>query len=132
MKTQMLLTADYASVDQATGKLNVLGAFNRIHAKKFPAVHPRMTLVVKLVASEATETTEPRSVDIILTDDDGNELLQVSGTVILPIDNKGFRKDASIVMELNTLEFPHAGAYEFGVWAEGKKLGETTIELIQI
>jgi hypothetical protein len=132
MKSQVLLTADYASVDQATGKLNILGAFNRIFAKQFPAVHPRMALVAKLVASDFAETTEPRPIEVTLTDADGTELFQVTGMVQLPIDKKGFRQDANIIVEINAIEFPRPGTYEFIVKCEHEVIGETTIELVPV
>lgn len=130
MKIQILLTADYATIDQATGKIHVLGAFNRIFAKELPVIHSRMVLVLKLVASEPTETTAPRNIFIYLNDADGQTLFQLSSMVQLPND-KGYRQDAYVVAELNNFEFPTAGIYEFMVTEDGKLLGETTIEVLQ-
>ncbi len=130
----MFLTADYATVDQATGKLNVLGAFNRIFAQSFPAVHPRMSVAIKLVASEPTETSEPRPIEVSLFDADRQSppLFQMSGMVQLPVDNRGFRQDANVLLELNGLEFPRAGTYEFVVTVNGEEIGDAPIELIKI
>jgi uncharacterized protein DUF6941 len=47
MEKLILLLADYATVD-ASGKLNILGAFGRIYTNGFPARHSFMCLVVKL------------------------------------------------------------------------------------
>lgn len=44
MDASILLLADFANVD-AAGKLNIIGAFNRIYASKFPCRHPQMHLV---------------------------------------------------------------------------------------
>lgn len=132
MKIQMLITADYASIDQASGKLNILGAFNRIWSKVFPAIHQRMVVVVKLVASDPTERTDDRPLEVTLYDADGLALFQVSGMVRLPIDNRGIRQDADVLLEINGLEFPHAGTYEFVVRVDDEKLGESPIELLQI
>jgi hypothetical protein len=132
VKIQMLITADYASVDIATGKLNILGAFSRINAKTFPVVHPRMALALKLVADNYNEPTTMRSLEIILSDADGNELMQVSGGVQIPRDERGNRRDANVILELNALEFPHPGIYEFAVYIDAQKIDDTTIELVQL
>ena len=41
------VVADYAIVDQA-GKLSVLGIFQHIWVQQFPAMHPRLHLVLRL------------------------------------------------------------------------------------
>lgn len=134
MKNQVLLTADFASIDQATGKMNILGAFNRIFAKQFPAVHPRMALAIRLAASEVNETTEPRQIEVTLTNEDGVELFQITGVVQFPIDKRGFRQEVNMVIEINLIEFPQAGSYEFIVKCEGEEeeVARTAIELIQL
>jgi hypothetical protein len=132
MKIQMLITADYASVDIATGKLNILGAFTRINAKQFPVVHHRMAVVVKLTADSLTETTDRRNFELILTNEDGVELFQASCPVQIPRGEKGVRHDANVLLELNALEFPNAGVYEFSVYIDEEKVGDTSIELVQV
>ncbi len=132
MKIQMLIAADYASVDVASGKLNILGAFTRISAKQFPVVHHRMAVVVKLAADDPTETTDPRKFDLILADADGTELLQLSNWVSIPRDPLGNRLDANVILELNRLEFAHPGTYEFSVVIDGEKIGDTAIYVVQV
>jgi len=48
-KLSYFLTADYANREQ-TGKLNVLGVFNRIFSHKFPAKHHRLYVVIRMHA----------------------------------------------------------------------------------
>ena len=45
----MALIADEANISQE-GKLNVLGAFDRIAATSFPMVHPKMVFLFRLEA----------------------------------------------------------------------------------
>lgn len=132
MKIQMLIVADYASVDRATGKLNILGAFTRISAKQFPVKHHRMAVAVKLAADGPNETTERRKLELILTHEDGKELMVMSGGVQIPIGSDGTRSDTNIILELNNQEFPRPGFYEFSVHVDGQKIGDTAIELVQI
>ena len=132
MKIQILTTADYASVDSATGKMNILGIFNRINAQQFPTTHPRMVLALKLAADSPTESGEPRSILLRLTDEDGKELFQIATVVQMPRDQFGIRQDANLTIEFNALEFPHPGTYEFAVLEDGEKIGETVINLVQM
>lgn len=131
MKIQMFVIADYASVDLATGKLNILGAFTRITAKQFPVIHNRLAVAIKLAADSPLETTRPRNFRLVLTDADGQELVQVSGAVGIPRDENGNRQDANVILELNALEFPHPGVYEFSVYIDDEKLDDASIELLQ-
>ena len=47
MYLDFAVIADYALVDQA-GKLSVLGIFQHIWVQQFPAMHPRLHLVLRL------------------------------------------------------------------------------------
>lgn len=132
MKIQMLVVADYGSIDGATGKLNLIGVFNRIYSHQFPARHQRLAVVAKLVADSPFETTEPRNFELVLRDADATDLFQASGMISIARDPLGNQLDANIILEINMLEFPHPGTYEFSVRIEGDTIGETTIELIQL
>ena len=131
MKIQLIITADYASIDQATQKLNILGAFTRIHARTFPIRHQRMVLAVK-IAAELGDSTETRLFKVVLVDSDGMELLQVSGPLKIGHESDGTRPDFIAVLELNDLEFPHPGHYEFKVYVDDQELGNTSIGLAEV
>ena len=132
MKLQMLIVADYAAADIGSGKLTVVGAFNIIYAQQFPAIHPRLAIAVKLASDNPLETTEPRQFELHLTSEDGIDLFQAATPVQIPRDEKGNRHDANVILEINTLEFPSAGFYEFAIFIDGEKLGDTSIELVQL
>src|SRR2546430_9815832 len=59
MHLDFAVVADYAIVDQA-GKLSVLGIFQHIWVQQFPAMHPRLHLVLRL-KGRRTEIGEHRS-----------------------------------------------------------------------
>ena len=80
MKLDFAVVCDYAIVDQY-GKLSVLGIFQHIWVAQFPAVHPRLHLVLRL-KGRRTEVGEHR-VRIRLTDTHGTEVLSGDGTVTL-------------------------------------------------
>jgi len=130
MKVMMLIVADQATVDQSTGKLNLLGAFKRISAKQFPARHPRMSLAL-LLEAEVTDHHEARILQVDLEDDDGMKLVRVSGPIKFPKTGTGMPGQVNAVLELNDVVFPHPGYYRFVVSVDGEYIEETGIELVQ-
>src|SRR6266581_1193732 len=75
MHLDFAVVADYALVDQS-GKMSVLGIFQHIWVPQFPAMHPRLHLVLRL-KGKRTEVGE-HQVQIKLLDEDDAELLGCS------------------------------------------------------
>lgn len=130
MKIKMFLIADYASVDSASGKMNVLGVFDKISAAEFPTRHHRLAVVAK-IAADPLENTNEETLKIVLVDADGTEYLQWSSNFSIKRDEKGERPDANFILELNNLEFPKPGFYEFRLDVDDANLGVAPLELIQ-
>src|SRR5437764_13624706 len=78
MHLDFAVVADYAIVDQA-GKLSVLGIFQHIWVQQFPAMHPRLHLVLRL-KGKRTEIGE-HQVQIRLLDEQDTEILGGNGNV---------------------------------------------------
>ncbi len=78
MNVQLALVCDHAIIDQH-GKLSVLGIFDRIWVERFPAIHPRLHLVLRL-KGRRTEVGD-HTVLIQLVDDTGREILRGEGNV---------------------------------------------------
>ncbi len=72
MRLEYMLLADAANLS-TEGKLNVLGAFERIVARSFPVMHPTMTVVIRMVATPA-ERGRKKQIGIRLLNQDGVEL----------------------------------------------------------
>ena len=66
VKIIMMVLADYAAVESNTGKLNVIGVFNRILAEKFPHSHYRMYLAVKFEGA-MIGNAQPHDLSVTLT-----------------------------------------------------------------
>jgi hypothetical protein len=49
MEVDLALLADAATID-ASGKLNILGIFDRLTTSSFPTRHPRLSLVLRFSA----------------------------------------------------------------------------------
>jgi hypothetical protein len=131
MKITTLLTADHASVEQATGKVHILGAFTRIFAEQFPCIHRRMAVVIKLRPDLGDHANE-RELALVLKDENGIELMRFSVPFTFNYGDLGVRPEFNAVLELNNLHFPKAGLYEFEVYVDDQLQGGTSIELIEV
>ncbi len=127
----MLIVADHASVESNTGKLNILGAFRQITAKKFPARHGTMSIVVKL-GGELGDNHEQRTLTVTLTDADGNDLISISGPFSFPHAPAGVQPEFNAVLELRNIVFPHPGSYQVNVTVDGEWIDYMGIELAQL
>jgi hypothetical protein len=131
MKIMLLITADYASIEPQTKKLNIIGAFNTIFAKSFPCKVRRMAVAVKIRA-ELQDHHDDRKLSIELEDEDSEKLLHISGPFRFPQSGTGRLGEHSTVVELNDLPFQKPGAYNFVVYVDDEQLGRTSVELVQI
>ncbi len=118
MDIDLALLADAATID-GSGKLNVLGVFDRIGTSSFPARHPRMSLVLRLAAG--LNETGRHDVGIRLTGPDGSELVRLDGEMNLapgPASAAGMIR-VPHVLNLDGLVFPKPGSYAFDVEVDG-------------
>ena len=130
MLLDLLLIADYANIT-ADGKLNVMGIFNRINSKAFPAVHAEMYLVAKLSASPSEYGTKRKFV-VKLIDEDGNLIVKVLDSEVEVPHAKGGRiAEIRQILRLNGLVFPHPGAYQFSFLVDDDDKGSQTIQVMQ-
>jgi hypothetical protein len=112
MKLDFAVVCDYALVDQY-GKLSVLGIFQHIWVAKFPAVHPRLHLVLRL-KGKRTEVGQHR-VTITLRDSTGVEVLSGNGSVTLAEPPAGVTEVEAGAVLVFDVPFPHPGRYAFEI-----------------
>lgn len=118
MDIDLALIADAATVD-ASGKLNILGVFDRLGADTFPARHPRLSLVLRFTAG--IQETGEHQVDISLRDPDGEEVVHMDGEMQLTPGRGGATDAIRVphVLNIDGLVFPRAGRYAFDVQVDG-------------
>jgi hypothetical protein len=116
MKLDFAVACDYAIVDQY-GKLSVMGIFQHIWVAQFPAVHPRLHLVLRL-KGKRTEVGQ-HDVRIRLTDGDGAEVLSGSGMVTLAEPPAGVTEIEAGAILVFDVPFAHAGRYVFEITVDG-------------
>ena len=123
------VVADYALVDQA-GKISVLGIFQHIWVQQFPAMHPRLHLVLRL-KGKRTEVGE-HGVQIRLADDAGVEILGGNGTVTFAEPPAGVTDIEAGAILVFDVPFPHAGQYRFEITVDGEVLATVPITVTQL
>jgi len=129
MHLDFAVVADYAIVDQA-GKLSVLGIFQHIWVQQFPAMHPRLHLVLRL-KGKRTEIGE-HAVQIRLADESDTELLGGSGTVNFAEPPAGVTEIEAAAVLVFDVPFPHAGQYRFDITVDGERKAAVPITVSQL
>lgn len=130
MKIPVALLADEANISQE-GKLNVLGAFDRISAARFPVVHPRMVFVFRVEAAfaDAGRTAHTR---VRLMDEDGATLFDAEGELTAPPLQPGDFVTTNQIFTLVGVQFPRPGTYRFVLTVGDAPPHETPLRLTQL
>jgi hypothetical protein len=113
----LAVVCDHALIDQA-GKLSVIGIFERIWVERFPAVHPRLHLVLRLKGRRTEVGDHP--ITIVLKDPDGREVLRGDGQVQIGEPPAGITEvEAGAVLAFD-VPLERAGIYNFDVTVDGE------------
>ena len=118
MEIDLALLADAATID-ASGKLNILGIFDRIGVAQFPAQHGRVTLVLRFTAG--TSEIGSHEVHIRMSDPDGAEVLSLNGEIQL-VGGQAAQEGIRVphILNLDGLVFTGPGMYNFDVKVDGE------------
>lgn len=120
MEIDLAVLADAATVD-GSGKLNILGIFDRIGVREFPARHRRIALVLRFQAG-ANEAGE-HEVEIGLRSPSGEELMRLGGKARVGGSRSGRTASAVKVPQVLNLEnvgFKEPGLHHFDVRVDGE------------
>jgi hypothetical protein len=119
MEIDLALLADAATVD-ASGKLNILGIFDRISTGGFPAQHPHVALVLRFTASAKEAGTH--TVAIRLSDPEGKEVLRLDGEITVPPGSMGDGGRVAVpqIINMERIVFPRPGRYAFDISLDGE------------
>lgn len=129
MNIALAVVCDHALIDQA-GKLSVIGIFERIWVERFPAVHPRLHLVMRLKGRRTEIGDHP--VEIVLHDPDGREVLRGDGTVQIGEPPAGITEvEAGAVLAFDVpLDKP--GIYTFDISVDGERQATVPVTVTQM
>ncbi len=129
MHLDFAVVADYALVDQA-GKISVLGIFQHIWVQQFPAMHPRLHLVLRL-KGRRTEIGE-HAVQIRLLDEQDAEVLGGNGNVTFAEPPAGVTEIEAAAILVFDVPFPHAGLYRFEIVVDAERKATVPITVSQL
>ena len=129
MNLDFAVVSDYALVDQA-GKISVLGIFQHIWVQQFPAMHPRLHLVLRL-KGKRTEIGE-HAVQIRLADEQDVEILGGNGSVTFAEPPAGVTEIEAAAVLVFDVPFPHPGAYRFQITIDGERAALVPITVSQM
>jgi hypothetical protein len=128
VRIDFAVACDYAVVDQY-GKLSVLGIFQHIWVGRFPAVHPRLHLVLRL-KGRRTEIGEHK-VRIRLYDKERNEIIKGDGTVTFSEPPAGVLEIEAGCVLVFDVPFQQAGRYAFEIAVDEDIRAEVPITVAQ-
>jgi len=116
MEIEIFTLADFAQDNNS--KLTIVGTFDSINSKQFPAVHPACTVSCRLrfAAKESGE----HSFKLRLIDVAGKEVIQpIEGKINIGNPPNGQFASINIVVNFNQLKFETAGRYSFELYIDG-------------
>jgi Family of unknown function (DUF6941) len=119
MQVDLALLADAATID-GSGKLNILGIFDRLGTAKFPTRHPRLALVLRFAAG--IDEVGRHQIGIVLLAPDGKEIVRIDGEMNLSVGPLGVSSGVLVphILNMDGLVFPVAGRYSFDVLVDGE------------
>lgn len=131
MKCMLLVIADYAGIEQATGKLNIIGAFGRvITSQDFPFTYGRMSVAIK-VESELGDHHDVRTLKMKVVDEEEGEHFFISAPFRFKQTGNGMPSEFNAVLELNDLKFPYPGTYSFVVYVDDEEIERTRLQIVK-
>ena len=125
MRVKVALLADYSNVSRE-GKLNILGIFDTIYARKFPTTHPHMQLVIRFEA-DPEEAGATRQVEVQFLGPEGNGLFRLPAAMTVQRGEVGEAVRADHILSLTNVVLEHPGRYVFRIVVDGRV--EATVPL---
>lgn len=119
MEIDLALLADAATID-GSGKLNILGVFDRLSATSFPVRHPRLVLILRFAAG--VQEVGKHEVQITLRDPDGEEVMRLDGEMQLGPGPASVTEGVRVphLLHMDGLVFKRGGRYGFDVRVDGE------------
>src|SRR3989339_796238 len=109
MRVEVFVLCDAATSD-ASGKFNILGAFDTLWVTKLPAVHPQCTVALR-IRFEPHEGGE-HDVRVNFIDEDGNHIIpSANGKINVQFKGQQRAIAANLILNLQRLQLKSSGEY---------------------
>lgn len=117
MEIEIFTLADFAQDNNS--KLTIVGTFDSISSKQFPAQHPACSLACRL--RFAAKEAGAHDFKIRLIDSGGKETIQpIEGNINIAAPPNGQFSSVNLVINFNLLQFEKAGRYSFELYIDGE------------
>jgi hypothetical protein len=114
LKVKAVLICDNVITEKDTGKNSLIGIFENINAKQFPATHPRLYVYVTF-----TEALGKYNFRLELVNIENNQLAY-PGSEILGVESSDIAAHCNLVFGINSLRLEQPGKYEFRLFVNGE------------
>ena len=129
MEVEIFVLCD-AAADYA-GKLSILGTFDSVWAKQFPAAHPHCSVALR-VRFEKIEEGDHR-VRISVVDGDGKSIgPNVDGNIRVAVPPKFSSICANLVLNINGLKFDKSGRHSIDLAIDNRHEKSLPLNVLQV
>ncbi|MDZ4743045.1 MAG: hypothetical protein SGI98_06455 [Verrucomicrobiota bacterium] len=113
------------------GKLCVLGAFDTIWARQFPAVHPFCSVAIRVVFRDVDAGKHNMKIQMI--DDDGRNLVPpIEGEINIQLPENVFFLSQNFVLNLQQFKIDQAGQYSVDVSMDKHIIARIPLQVIKV
>ncbi len=117
MEIEIFTLADFAQ--DSHSKLTIVGTFDSIHSRQFPAIHKSCSIACRLRFSP--KEAGGHDFKLRLINAKGAELMQpVEGKINIPASSNEQPVSINIVAGFNQLKFDEPGRYSFELYIDGE------------
>ena len=129
MKIELFTLCDAAT--DSGGKLNILGSFDHIFAKKIPATHPLCAIAVKIRFSRIEEGNH--RLRVTFADTDGKLVLPgLDATLVIRLRPEDSTVAANVVLVIQKIKLEIFGEYTIDLAIDGRHEGSIPLYVKQI
>ncbi|MFA6546256.1 MAG: hypothetical protein WCS99_17690 [Limisphaerales bacterium] len=111
------------------GKLCLIGAFDTILVRQFPALHPFCSVALRIVFRDTDEGKHLLRVKLI--DDDGQSLLpNIETTLDIRLPENQFFASVNLVFNLQGMRFNKPGQYSTDITLDEKMIARIPLQIL--
>ena len=129
MDVTLAVLADASNVSRE-GKLNILGIFDRIWTKDFPAVHPVAQLVMRFECGPAEFGTQ-KDIKIVVVDADGSQVASMDAKLSIGVEQKQPRLKMDLSLPIQNMRFESPGQYAISILVSGEEKASIPLAIAQ-
>ena len=126
MNVSFALLADYTTTSKED-KFSVIGIYDRIGARSFPATHHQLQLAIRIITTRA-DVGHQRQIMVDLVNSEGKTLQKAEGMISIPREVER-PPTMNLVMVFENTVFQEPGVYQFNVFIDGRLESEVGLTL---